>query len=189
MDINTTTLKALEKEFGSFIEPDAKKAREQGVEAHEAPTAPSAHPASRVIPPLHNRFEPVITLQHEKPEHRLIAVLKSTGLSNREIAEMVGYTPLQVSTVCKQEAVERLILERMHGTGDKAMQMLHDATIGAAERLIQIAETSENDETRRKANINILEAKYGKPNQPYSLAVKPAEALADSELAKIAQGN
>lgn len=172
MDIEQTTLGALEKEFGSILEPDN-----------------STIPLSLGIPPLRNRFEPVVELGHEKPEHRLIAVLKAAGHSNVEIAALTGYTPLHISTVCKQTNIEQFILERMHGTGDKAMQILHEASVKAAERLIEIAKTAVNEECKRKANNDILDRRYGKPNQPYTVQTKQANELEDSELAKIAQGN
>ena len=172
MDIHKDTLESLAAEFGSENEPNSAKDFTSPV--HE----------------LRNRIEPAVELSHEKVRHRLVAVLKATGsLTDREIAELTGYSPTHVSTICKQTSAERLILERMHGTGDVAMKVLQDASVAAAHRLVKIAETAENVETKRKANNDILDRKYGKPNQPYSVSQKAASDLTDAELAKHLQVN
>ena len=180
MDICKDTIESLVMKFGSQSEPDQKK---DMIEDMSTFTPTPVHE-------LHNRVEPAVELTHEKVRHRLVAVLKATGsLTDREIAELTGYSATHVSTICKQPSAEKMILERMHGTGDAAMKVLQDASVAAAKRLVQIAETAENMETKRKANNDILDRKYGKPNQPYSVSQKAANELHDSELAKIAQGN
>lgn len=176
MDIEKTTLDALEKEFGSKLEPDQKEDAQAG----------EAKPR---FEPLHNATAPQCDLKKEKYEHRLMAILKASGLSNVEIAELTGFTTPAVGLIVKQPWAEQFILEKMHGTGDKAMQRLHAAADECAKRLIDLAATAQNEECKRKANNDVLDRRYGRPNQPYTVQTKQANELADSELAKIAQGN
>ena len=172
MDIDTNILKDLEKEFGSNIEPDLQGKHEDKVLR---------------FTPLFNGTVPQVQLKREKPQHRLIAILKSSGLDNQEIAEMTGYTAGAISTIISQPFAQDVILGRMHESGDKAMELLQAASVKAAERLIVLAEHAKNEECKRKANNDILDRKYGKPNQPYTVSERPVNEMSDQELAKVVQ--
>jgi hypothetical protein len=80
-------------------------------------------------------------------------------------------------------------LKVVHGSSDAAMALLQKESLAAAERLIVIAKNAKNEEVKRKANNDILDRKYGKPNQPYSVRQATAKEMNDDELAKIAFGN
>lgn len=185
MDINNTILEAIEKEFCSKLEQDSGDGDNKPVSFASI----SREGSVNTIPELHGRLDPQYTVQHEKPEHRLMVMLKSAGYSNKEIADQMGYSSVQVGYIMKQEWAAKMLLERIHNTGDSAMKILQDAAAEAAQRLVEIARTATNLEVKRKANNDILDRKYGKPNQPHSMTTKAANELTDEELSKHLQSN
>ena len=172
------------EESGSILEPNLPEAQSAHSEVDKIADSVSPRYA-----PLFNMSGPQVSLQREKAWHRLAVILKASGMTDREIAVELDVTPPAVAVVCKQPWAVEMLLGRMHGAGDRAMARLQEEALAAAERLINIAKTAENDETRRKANNDILDRKYGKPNQPYTTSNKSAEEIGDSELMKIAKGN
>ena len=136
---------------------------------------------------LRNATAPQYVNLREKYEHRIIAYLKAGGNSNVEVARITGMSPAAINYLVRQEWMEQNILEEIRKRGDEAMQALWNAAPVAAETLVEIAKTAENLETKRKACNDILDRKYGKPNQPYSVKDAAAEDLQDSELVKIIQ--
>lgn len=203
MNINENTIDELLEEFSGLTESGAsccvasvtidKDAVEiEGVDYNtqrQAPLAFITTETGREIPRLHGALDPRYGVQHEKPEHRMMVMLKAAGYSNKEIADQTGYSSPTVGYIMKQPWAEKMLLERVHGTADKAMKVLQDAAEEAALRLVAIAESAKNEEVKRKANNDILDRKYGKPNQPYTYNEKPAEDLSDAELAKAVQSN
>ena len=197
MDINNTSvMEDLIAEFGSQKEQDIPgRAAEPvlggamlGASERVCTTEVcTSEPSEKAFPRLFNATDASHINQREKYEHRLIALLKATGMSNTEIAKETGYTPVMVGYIVKQPWAVDLILSRIHGSSDAAMKALQDASLAAAMRLIEIAETAKNEEVKRKANNDILDRKYGKPNQPYTLATKGAHEMSDDELAKAVQ--
>ena len=81
-----------------------------------------------------------------------------------------------------------MIVQEINRTGDSALKRLHSASVEAAEKLIEVMRTTKNDEVKRKTANDILDRKFGKPNQPMSVQTKPAEQMTDDELAKLVQG-
>jgi hypothetical protein len=150
--------------------------------------APSAELERLGIRPLwgkENLQEPAYSNKREKYEHRLMAYLKASGLSNIEIAERMGYSPVTVNYVVRQPFMEEMILLEMRQATDPAMRLLANESLEAALRLVDISKNAQNDETRRKANNDILDRKYGKPNQPMSVSSKSPAQMSDEELVKI----
>ncbi len=132
--------------------------------------------------PLLNPTEPQYRNQREKYEHRIIAYLKAAGNSNMEVARITGYSNITINYLVRQPWMEQTILEEIHKLGDEAMQTLHQASAEAAVSLVEIARSAENLETKRKACNDILDRKYGKPNQPYSMKDVRPEDASDAEL-------
>jgi len=208
MDINSKTIEELLEEYGSNNEQDsaarAKPEVERPLPLQSSPQVKltvagvAATVAKEPVRPceviprsevthaadLHNPFQPNRRVDHEKVEHRAILLLKCAGVTNRDIARELGYSEVHVGSVVNQPWAQQFMLGRLHGTSDKAMKALQDASEASALRLIQLAATAKNEETRRKANNDILDRKYGKPNQPYTHTEKPANELSDAELAK-----
>ena len=177
LDEKTLTILAdLSEELGLKMRPDLSE---------EKPSDVNAQPRQ----PFFNPGDPSYVLKAEKPVHRQAVLLKAAGYTDREIAAELELHPLTIAYIVKQPWALKLMEARVHGTADKAMARLQEETLAAAERLIEIAKNAENDETRRKANNDILDRKYGKPNQPYSVANKSACELSDGELAKLVTSN
>lgn len=173
------TQRNAEKESCSKIEQNPAKLEERESVSLGVASAP---------PPLFNAKEPLVELKHEKYEHRNVCFLKAQGFSNVEIAELTGYTPTAIGYIVKQPWAEKLILDVIHKEGGDAVhKLLGEEALKAAERLIQISSDAKiNVETRRKANNDILDRVYGRPNQPYTEEkVTNVESLSDEELAKL----
>lgn len=149
----------------------------------KVPIASTATP----IPLFGEQPEPAILLKKERLRHRLIADFLLEGMSHVDIAKQLNVTPAMVNYVANQPFVREYALGKMEQHSDKALSKLHEATEKAAEELIKLINDAENQEVKRKACINVLEFKYGKPNQPYSKTEKPAKDMSDDEIAKFLQ--
>ena len=140
--------------------------------------------------PLFNGRAPAYTLQSERPEHRAVIMLKAAAMTNREIAGTLGKTEAYVAYIVKQQWAQEQILREIENAGrEPVIQLLRTSAYDAANRLVAIAESAENDETRRKANNDILDRVFGKPNQKLEVTEKTdPSTLTDAELLKIANG-
>ena len=148
------------------------------------------HQAENRVRPLQGvEREPAYHLQAEKFEHRIVAFHKAAGMNDKEVAEVTGLHPVTIGYIKKQPWFEEAVLEEIHKRGGEALDFLASQSLAAAKRLVEISETAQNEETRRKANNDILDRKYGKPNQPMSVSTKKADDMSDAELMKALQGN
>jgi len=140
--------------------------------------------------PLFNGRQPAYVLKAERPEHRAIIMLKAAGRTNVEIAEATGTTTVHVATIVKQPWAVTQILKEIEGAGrEPVIELMQGAAFDAATRLIEIANVAKNEETKRKANLDVLQFSFGKPNQPITstLTIAPStmsEKQIDAELAK-----
>lgn len=201
MDVNSPEIVAqlnamelLEKELGSLREPNREqRSGEQNLDSIEVKveveTNEMESPSGEYYQPLHNRLEPSVHIKHEKPWHRLAIILKSAGMTDREIAAELDVTPSAVAVIWKQQWASEFLLKRLHSGGDKAMAKLHAEAEAAVDRLIALSKNAKNEETRRKSNEGILDRKYGRPNQPFSGNTKSAEELSDAELVNLIKTN
>lgn len=136
---------------------------------------------------LFNQRKPAYALKAERPEHRAIVMMKASAMTNVEIAASIGWTPVAVGYVVKQPWAVKQILEEIERAGrEPVMQLLKVSAMEAAQRLVGIAETAENDETRRKANNDILDRVFGKSNQAITVTTKDPNSMTDAELLAIA---
>lgn len=131
------------------------------------------------------QLEPQVTLKKERLRHRLISQMLAEGYDNKEVAEILGISPVTVCYVAKQPFAVEAALQAIHSGSDAVMKKLHEAADLAADKLIGILETEGvAAEVLRKTANDVLDRKYGKPNQPYSTQAKPVEQMSDDELAK-----
>lgn len=172
--------------FSQFGEPEGVAV----VTASGGRLSPTGTPSvNDVTPrPLFNQRKPARVLQAERPEHRAIIMMKASAMSNVEIAQTLEISPVTVATIVKQPWAAAQILEEIEKAGrEPVMQLLKVAALDAAQRLIDIAEGAENDETRRKANNDILDRTFGKSTNHVSVTTKAAASMTDEELAAIAR--
>lgn len=187
MDINLIHLETpASAELGSFKEPDSGELLPDDVQA-ELQELDAIDTAPMPLRGRENFGAPPYIPKKEHYVHRLIAYLKATqpGISNRELAEKVGRHEVTVGYILRQPWMEQAILTEIKKVYDPTLQLLQNESFASAERLIEIAKVAKNEETKRKANINILEIKYGKPNQPMTVQRKAASEMSDADLMKL----
>ena len=141
----------------------------------------------RNVDGLYGMRMPHYALKHEKFEHRIVIFLKAQGLSNKEIADKTGYTPVSISNIVRQPWAQTRIIEEMHKAGrDEVQTMLRGAMADSVARLI---EERDNPNARASERITaadkLLDRFYGKPNQPITQR-SDLEKMSDAELSKIA---
>ena len=143
------------------------------------------------IPARYGLKPPMVELQQEKFEHRVIAHLKAAGHTNKEIADMTGYTAPAINYIVKQAWMEPLVLELIHQNGgDKVEMFISEQALPACQTLAEIM-TDEDSSNRDKiaAARELLNRKYGNPTQPITVHDRRYDPkdLTDDELARIAK--
>lgn len=77
------------------------------------------------VPELVNRKSCTTEVQEEKPEHRIMCLLKAEGYSAKEIAEKTGYSAHHVSTILNQSWAKKLILETIHLNSQEGIERMY----------------------------------------------------------------
>jgi predicted transcriptional regulator len=114
---------------------------------------------------LYNDKLSTLRLKREKPEHRIIVLLKAQGYSNKEIAERLEVTPVMVGYVLRQPwARERLVAEISASGRDAVNELLRGAVSDAVMTLIDVNQNGKPGERVSAAN-SLLDRYYGKPTQ------------------------
>lgn len=117
---------------------------------------------------LFNDRPPNLAILHEKPEHRLAIMLKAKhGLSNREIARVLGYTDPWVSQLFRQPWAKERVLKEMNASGGDAITALLEAeAVNSLFTVIDIRDDPGAPKAVRGAMANsILDRFCGKPTQ------------------------
>jgi len=115
---------------------------------------------------LFNSREPNFGIMHEKPEHRLIILLKAQGHSNVEIARLTGYTNVWIGQVLRQPwAKENLLRELSKGGQEEVQALLKGEAVDSVFTLISLRDTSDEDGVRLRAAQDLLDRHLGKATQ------------------------
>lgn len=116
---------------------------------------------------LFNSKLPNLAIQSEKPAHRVIVYLKAQGLSNREIAEKLGYTQPWVSQITRQPWFQNAVVEEIRRAGeDVVAKFLEGETLSSVQTLVAIRDDeAQKGATRVSAANAILDRALGKPTQ------------------------
>lgn len=115
---------------------------------------------------LFNQKKPNLAVLSEKPEHRLMILLKSEGHSNREIAKLTGYTEPHVSQVLRQPWARLRIIEEINKGGREAVQvLLASAAVDSVYTVIELRDTAEDESVRLRASQDLLDRQLGKATQ------------------------
>lgn len=106
-------------------------------------------------------------LVKEQPRHRLMILLKAKGMSNREIAEYVGCSPVTVSYVLRQPfARERLAKIINDAGGDVVRTILEGTVVDTVHKLIDLRDNEKVPPAVQKAACtDLLDRFLGKPTQ------------------------
>jgi len=115
----------------------------------------------RGVPP------PTFAIVREKPEHRILLLLKLKGLSNREIAEQTGYSEPWVSQVTRQPWFQDMLVEKLAQAGDKLVDdLIALEAKNSVFTLIQLRDDpNQLGSTRAACAKDLLDRYLGKPVQ------------------------
>lgn len=116
---------------------------------------------------LHNAQAPNLVITHEKPEHRIILLLKLRGLSNTEIAKNMGMTGPWVSQVTRQPWFQARLTELLHEAGQEIIE--ERIKVEANKSFDTLVELRDNPNApaavRANVAMNIIDRHLGKPTQ------------------------
>lgn len=122
---------------------------------------------TKVTQSQHGYRTPNLNIQTEKPEHRVIIYLKAQGKSNKEIAELTGYTQSWVSQILRQPWARLRVLQIINEQGgDAVQQLLQSSTLDSVQTLIDLRDDAKAPASvRATAASQLLDRVLGKPVQ------------------------
>jgi hypothetical protein len=99
----------------------------------------------------------------------------------------VGWTATAVGNICKQPWAQKIILGEITKAGRDAVEVLLNAEdLNSLAKLIDIRDDPETPkEVVRKCCNDVLDRKYGKPNQPITTTVGDPKTMSDLELVRV----
>lgn len=143
---------------------------------------------------LHGDKVSDVTIQNEKPIHRMMIYLHAQGATAREIAERTGYTYQLVNTVLRQPWARQRLVQILNETSkDHVKHFLSTEISPSLEVLREVRDNPDAKEMARLTAANaILDRALGKPtvhvesNNRNSNTSIPAEvARLDADLATV----
>jgi len=115
---------------------------------------------------LYGRKDPNLAILKEKPEHRIILLLKLKGMSNREIAKEMGYTEPWISQVCRQPWFQTMLTAALSETKEEILDdLVKIEATNSFYKLVQLRDTAKSEDVQKSSAIRILEMCVGKPVQ------------------------
>lgn len=145
-------------------------------------------------PLLHNHKAPYHVNQKERPAHRLMLELAAKGYNNKEIAETVGKSAVNVNNALRQphsqQTLVNAIRERV-SADEQVVEVIRTNVVKAVETLAEIMDDGDAKNSDRIAAAEaLLNRRYGKPNQPInSGGTVDLNHLSDEALAKMLPTN
>ena len=119
--------------------------------------------------PFFNGRDPNLAILHEKPEHRVLLMLKARGLSNREIAMESGYTEAWISQLMRQPWATALLSELITSSGVDVLEtLIKSEAVPSFRKLVEVRDMELNPKTAgviANSCVAILERHLGKPQQ------------------------
>lgn len=115
---------------------------------------------------LYNRRDPNLAILHEKPEHRIILLLKLKGYSNREIARETGYQEAWISQVCRQPWFQVHLTQALNqGEAEIVDKIVAVEATNSIYTLVNLRDTAKSEAVRASCATEILNRHLGKPIQ------------------------
>lgn len=116
---------------------------------------------------LYRDLAPDIEIQREKPEHRIIVLLKAQGFSNTEISAHVGMGKEQVGRVLRQPWARQRLLDLLAEKGGSLVEkFLSGETMDSLHTLVEIRDDKNVHPSVRASTANaILDRALGKAIQ------------------------
>jgi len=141
------------------------------------------------VRPFFNGKNPNLAILHEKPEHRVLLMLKAQGMSNREIAKRSGYTEAWMSQLFRQPWATALLSEFITDAGlDVLDTMIKAEAVPSLLRLVEVRDMELNPKTASviaSSCVSLLERHLGKPVQ--QVKVDQTTRTAASTVAEVDQ--
>lgn len=141
-------------------------------------------------PLLHNHTKPYHVNQKERPAHRLMAELAAKGYNNKEIAEIVGRTTVNVNNALRQPHSQQTLVNGIRDRVSADEQVVEVIRSNVVKAVTTLAEIMDDEDAKKSDRIAAAEAllnrRYGKPNQPIgSNGTVDLNHLSDEALAKM----
>ena len=131
---------------------------------------------------LHDAKEPNLAILHEKPEHRIILLLKLKALSNREIARATGYTEAWISQVCRQPWFQaRLVTELQTAQTEVIDDLVRVEATNSFFKLVNLRDTAKSEQVQFAAAVRLFEQQAGKPVQRTEVSGKVTHQLTKAD--------
>lgn len=132
---------------------------------------------------------PQVIYKKENARHRRILFLKAHGLSNIEIANIVGMTPVGVGLVVRQPWFQEGLLALMNHTGcDGVKKAIQSAALDSVFKIIDLRDSASSEAVQRDCAFDLLDRYLGKAVQPIGETNKATiadEAKLDAEIAEL----
>lgn len=139
---------------------------------------------------FYNDIDPAKGQMHkrERPAHRLMIMMAANGATIKEIAEKLELSATNVSNVLRQPWAREKLQNFMKENAEESLQdILKGAAAPALKRIIAIAETSEDEAVKLRANQDITDRFLGKASQKVITEDVTPEKLSDEELERLIQ--
>lgn len=115
---------------------------------------------------FYNDTRPTFGLAHEKPEHRIMLMLKAQGFSNKEIATITGYEQAHVSIILRQPWARQRLLDLINKEGKNAIsEVIRGECANSVFTLVELRDDAESETVRLGAANALIDRYLGKPTQ------------------------
>lgn len=138
---------------------------------------------------LYGYNPPNFAIAEEKPEHRMVVILKLQGRSLRDIAQITGISYNWVAQIVRQPWAAKYMTEEIQRMGrDSLHELLATSALDSVHTLIDMRDNPKAKPAERITAANsILNRFLGNPTQPIAHSGKvDMDNMNDQELAKIA---
>jgi hypothetical protein len=155
-------------EILSEVEVDATPVTENKQLWENSPLSksPIADTLRELTDGLYGAKDPNLAILREKPEHRLILLLKVKGFSNREIARQLGFTDAWISQVVRQPWFQVELLKELRKIkGEIVDSIVRVEATNSIFKLIQLRDNARSEEVQKSSAIHLLDMHLGKPIQ------------------------
>lgn len=154
------------RELISEIENDSPAGKI--VERPDAPLLVNRTPSRSGCPPNESGY---YRIQQESPRQRLVVELAAAGKTNKEIAELTGYTTQTVGALLRQPITQQTLVNEIRARVDhidqEVVEIIKEGCLEGAQRLLKIVKDDKAKGSDHIAAANaFFERRYGKANQP-----------------------